>query len=164
MLDSAPIFAAAQPAHGVVGTQAVGLGPHPGEGHRLADARIAVSQFTVGAIQLDQLLGGGLETRRRAQQQATLETGGGHRHMPALALVTDAVGHRHAHIVEEDFGERILAVERLNRADGHAGSIQRHHQETQAVVPAGRRIAAEQAEGHVGEAGAGRPVFWPLST
>jgi hypothetical protein len=69
-----------------------------------------------------------LEARRRAQQQAALEAGGGHRHVPALPFVADAVVHRHLDVVEEHLGEGLLAVEGDDRADGHARRIQRHQQ------------------------------------
>jgi hypothetical protein len=62
-------------------------------------------------VQVHQLARGALEARRRAQQQAALEAGGGHRHVPALPFVTDAVLHRHLDVVEEDLGEGLLAVE-----------------------------------------------------
>ncbi|MNE11959.1 hypothetical protein D3C80_1047380 [compost metagenome] len=82
--------------------------------------------------------------------------------MPALAFGTNAVFNRHAHIVEKHFGEGVLAIQRLDRPDGHARGIERHHHERQAVVPGRGRVAAEQAKQPVGKQCAAGPGFLPV--
>ena len=61
------------------------------------------------------------------------------------------------HVVEEHFSEGLLAVECPDRANRDAFRIERHQQVRQAVVAAGLRVAAEQAEQPVGEQRARRP-------
>src|SRR5690554_1741524 len=143
----------------VIGGVSVGFGTHPAFDHRITHARIALGNLGVGLIQLHQPAGSLLEAGRGTQQQTTLETGSGHGHVPALALGAEQVAHRHADVVEEDFGKGVLAIERLDRADGYAGGVQRYQQVAQAVVTAALGVSAEQAEDPVGKGGPGGPGF-----
>ncbi|MCY1222161.1 hypothetical protein D9M72_342420 [compost metagenome] len=138
--------AAHQPARGGVGRERVGLRIHPRAQHRVAQRGIAVSRLAVGLVQPDQRAGGLLEAGGRTQHQAALEAGSGHGHLPAGAFRSQAVFHRHAHVVEEDLGETGLAVELADRAHGDARRIERHQHEGQPVVSRRGRIGAEQPE------------------
>ncbi|MNJ61653.1 hypothetical protein D3C77_574540 [compost metagenome] len=118
----------------MIGRQCVAFGAKPGLDHRLTNARVAVGALLVRLVQLHQLAGRGLKTRRRTQQQTALETCGGHSDVPTLAFGTDAIFRGHPHIVEEHFSEGVLAVECADRANGHPRCIEGHHQERQTVV------------------------------
>lgn len=77
-----------------------------------------------------------------------------HRDPPALAGLADHVLVGHEHLVEEQLGERRLPVEPADGADRDTGGAQVEHQVGQALMGSRQvRIAAEQAEGPVGEGG-----------
>ena len=101
-------------------------------------------------IECDQLGGGNLVAGGGAQQQPALEPGGGHADMPALPFFAEPVGNRHAHIVEEDFGEHQLAVHARDRPAGDTWRIERKQHERHAFVPFAAR-GAEQAERPIGK-------------
>ena len=75
-------------------------------------------------------------TLRKLQLLNTLliVAGGAHRDSPAVAGRTDDVGVGHEHVVEEDLGEALVAVEPLDRTDGHPRLSQRHQQQRQSSM------------------------------
>ena len=76
---------------------------------------------------------------------------------------TCVVGHEH--VVEEDLGEALVAVEAADAAHGDALGVERHEEVGQAAVALGVGIGAEQAEQlQLQNAPRVVQVFWPVST
>ena len=90
------------------------------------------------------------------ERGAALEQQRGGGDPPAVAELTDDVGHRHAHLVEEDLVELGAAVHRRQRADLDAGRVHVGQHEGQPAVLA-RPIGAHEHLGAVGVLRVGRP-------
>ena len=118
----ADLRALVQARHRVVRGQGVGLGALPGAQHGVPNGVVAVGIGLVAQVQLDELLRAALVAP--ASAAAALEARRGHGHVPALALVAQQVLGRHLHVVEEDLGEDLLAVDALDGAHGDARRVQ----------------------------------------
>ena len=85
------------------------------------------------------------------------------RDFPALVLVADAVGFRHAHVVEEHFVEFVVAAVAVDRAHGDARQI--HVEQTTKEMPSCRLPSVEvrtSANMRFDLCANVVQIFWPL--
>ena len=128
----------------------VGSGPGPGPDHlvdQVGVGRTVPHQFPV---EVGEAVGSSQEASGGPQVQAPLARRGGHGHVPALALGAQQVGLVHPAPVEEQLGERRLAVQPAHRAAVQALGVRRNQQVRQAAVALGRRVGPHDAEQPVG--------------
>ena len=102
------------------GVEPVGLGVHPGLGHRVGAPggarRVGRQAFAVEVHQA----GGGLGVAgRAAQAEPPLGAGRGHGHVPSLAHPAEHLVVGDEHVLEEDLGEPGLAVDLGDGPHGH---------------------------------------------
>ena len=70
---------------------------------------------------------------------------------PALVLFADAIGHRHAHVVEEHLIHFVIAGERDDRLHAHAGLIHLEQQKRNALLRPALGARAHETEDVIGE-------------
>jgi hypothetical protein len=119
----------------------------------------------LAVVELHQPARGLLEASRGAQHQAALEAGGGHGHLPAGALLTEAVLHRHPDVVEEDLGEgragrRAAGIGRTVTPSAFSGTRMKVRPRWRSEAGSVRNMPKHQSA-HTARVD---QVFWPLIT
>ena len=84
------------------------------------------------------------------------------RAIPALVLLADQVASRHAHLVEEDFVEMVLAVDGVDRPDRDAGVLGRSAKDAFLLARLGIG-ARTRANTQSARCAVVVQIFWPLT-
>ena len=143
------------PGGGPQGVEPVGLGVHPGLGHRVGGPGGPDGVLVVGAgVQVDQAVGGPAVAGGAAQAEAALGARGGHGHVPPFAHVAEDEVVGHEDVLEEQFGEAGLAVDLGDRPHGHPGGGHVDQEVGEPAVALGVGVGAEQPEAPLGEGAA----------